>query len=222
MLEPAHLDRDRVEQLAPVILAELQLGVAQAVGRRPDRRQRRAQVMADGAQHGRLDRVRLPQRLGLEGAHRQPLTVDGDGKQRRQCGQQALASRQVRLAALDQLQRAHPPSACSQLDRRRVRRLRPVAVPSTIDADRAWRTAATRSPIQSIRPATSPPCSSEVAISASSAVSASRCSASVARRRARAASSLTTTAVTTYTASANQLRESSSVNVCTGGRGRRS
>ena len=89
---------------------------------------------------------------------------------------------------------------------------------STIDADGAWSTAATRSPIQSIRPATSPPCSSEVAISASSAVSASRCSASVARRRARAASSLTTTAVNTYTASANQLRESSSVNVCTGER----
>ena len=40
----------------------------------------------------------------------------------------------------------------------------------------------------------------------------------MARRRDRAASSLTTTAVTTNTASANQLRESASVNVWTGGR----
>ena len=50
-----------------------------------------------------------------------------------------------------------------------------------------------------------------MAISASSADS-------VARRRDRAASSLTTTAVTTNTASANQLRESASVNVYSGGR----
>jgi hypothetical protein len=57
-----------------------------------------------------------------------------------------------------------------------------------------------------------------VATSATSAASISRCSASVARRRARVARPLTTTAVTRYTASANQLRESASVNVCTGGR----
>jgi hypothetical protein len=57
-----------------------------------------------------------------------------------------------------------------------------------------------------------------VATLARSAVTTSRCSASVARRRARAASPLTTTAVTRYTASANQLRESDSVSVRTGGR----
>ena len=92
------------------------------------------------------------------------------------------------------------------------------SAPITIDADRALRMAATRSPIDSSWPATSPPSSSDVATSARSAVSTSRCSASVARRRVLAARPDTTTAVTTYTASANQLRESDRVNVCTGGR----
>jgi hypothetical protein len=45
-----------------------------------------------------------------------------------------------------------------------------------------------------------------------------RSSDSVARRLDRAASSLTTTAVTTKTASASQFRESASVNVWMGGR----
>ena len=40
----------------------------------------------------------------------------------------------------------------------------------------------------------------------------------MARRRDPAASSLTTTAVTEYAVSANQFVESSSVNVCLGGR----
>ena len=43
-------------------------------------------------------------------------------------------------------------------------------------------------------------------------------SASRARRRERVASSDTTTDVTTNTISANQLRESASVSVCTGSR----
>jgi hypothetical protein len=52
-----------------------------------------------------------------------------------------------------------------------------------------------------------------------SAVAASACAAaSSARRRERAASSLTTIAVTTKTPSANQLLESASVKVWTGGR----
>ena len=48
--------------------------------------------------------------------------------------------------------------------------------------------------------------------------SRSRCSASAARRRARAASSLTTIAVKRYTASATQFSESCSDSVCAGGR----
>ena len=65
--------------------------------------------------------------------------------------------------------------------------------------------------IRSSSSLTSPCSSSEVAISASS----DDCRA---WRRSRAASSLTTTPVATKTASANQFRESVSVNVWTGGR----
>ncbi len=53
---------------------------------------------------------------------------------------------------------------------------------------------------------------------ASNDASRSRCSASAARRRERAESSLTTIAVTEYASSANQLVESCSENVCRGGR----
>ena len=84
-------------------------------------------------------------------------------------------------------------------------------------ADRALRIAATRSLMWTSSSATSRPSNSDVA-SSRSAASISRCSASVVRRRARVASPLTTTAVTRYTASANQLRESESVNECTGGK----
>ena len=78
--------------------------------------------------------------------------------------------------------------------------------------------AATRSLMRPSSPARSCPSNSDVATSATSAASVSRCSASIARRRAPVASPLTTTAVTRYTASANQLRESVSVKECTGGR----
>ncbi len=55
-------------------------------------------------------------------------------------------------------------------------------------------------------------------MSASSDASRCRCSASTVRRRERAASSLTTTAVPEYTASANQFALSVKVSVWTGGR----
>ena len=85
------------------------------------------------------------------------------------------------------------------------------ASPSVIRASSTWSARAASAEIRSSSVPTVPRSSSEVAISASS-------DASRARRRERAARSLTTIAVTTKTASANQFLESASVNVCTGGR----
>lgn len=75
-------------------------------------------------------------------------------------------------------------------------------------------TCAASAAIRSSSSLTLPWAGSEVAIRANKADSR-------ARRRERAANSLTTTAVTRNTASANQLRESASVSVYRGGRKKR-
>ena len=66
------------------LVVELEGGVVEPAGGGRDRGQRRAQVVRDRAEHGRLDRVASPKRLRLERLALQQLAVDRDGEQRRQ------------------------------------------------------------------------------------------------------------------------------------------
>ncbi len=81
-VEPLGLAEDRLGELAAVLGRERELAVGESAGRREDRHQRRAQVMADRAQHRRLHRVAAPQRLGLERLLREPLPLGGHLSQR--------------------------------------------------------------------------------------------------------------------------------------------
>ena len=83
------VDGDRVEQLGPVGITQLELVVAQRTDRGRDARQRRAQVVGDRAQERSLDEVAAAQRLGLERVPLEPAPVERDGKQRSERRQEA-------------------------------------------------------------------------------------------------------------------------------------
>src|SRR5213078_27177 len=70
-LEPAQLEPDRLEEFFALFSAEPKRRVVQAFAGSPDRGQRRAEVVADGVQDGRLDRVALAKGLGLDSRTRQ-------------------------------------------------------------------------------------------------------------------------------------------------------
>jgi hypothetical protein len=69
-LESPDLDPDRLEELVPVGIGELER--REALARRADCRQRRAQVVADRAENRRLRSVALAERLRLDRLLRQP------------------------------------------------------------------------------------------------------------------------------------------------------
>ncbi len=78
------------------MLVEPEVVPVETLARSPDRGQGRPEIVADGPQHGGLDRVAAPQSLGLERSERQPLAVERDGQQRGQCGEDALGDRGTR------------------------------------------------------------------------------------------------------------------------------
>ena len=94
----------------------------EAVDGDPDRGQRRAEIVADRAQHGRLDRVAPPQRLGVERLLPSALALRGDREQRGQRREEAAAGGEVRLGALADVERAHEASTRLQLERGLARR----------------------------------------------------------------------------------------------------
>ena len=204
--EPLGVDGDRVEELAAVLVGEDERLAAQRADRRRDPGQRRAEVVRDGAEQRRLDEVAAAQRLGLERLLLEAAAVERHGEQRGQRRQEPVPHAEVRVRVGRHVERADT----AALDLERDRRVRAAARrrPSSTSARSIPSTAAVCSPTQPSSASSGWPPSRWPAISASSDASRSRCSASAARRRDRAASSLTTSAVTVYTASANQFVES--------------
>jgi hypothetical protein len=113
------LDRDRVEQALAIGLGEVEPAVRETLGRSADSGQRRAEVVAYGAQHGGLGGVAAPQRLGLERLLGERLAIDSHRQQRCQRRQEALPHGDVRLGVVVDVERAHLTPA----DRQRQRRL---------------------------------------------------------------------------------------------------
>ena len=146
-----------------------------------------------------------------EATARSDAGAGGSGGGRRGSGRGCSAGR------VERSNEAGPPASSSRGDSpgggscrgpRSIRALSTPSTPATCVGDRG----------EFVRQKLRPREERGVEICARRAVSRSRCSASAVRRRARAAKSLTTIAVTRYTASANQFVRSASVNVCTGGR----
>ena len=172
-----------------------------------DRRQRRAQVVGDGAQQRRLELVAAAQRtrldhLGLQrgrapgrprAAPRAPAPrARADARawpSRRPADDQSADPVLTRRSSSSTRRRRHPARGV-ELDRRRTSR--PSASASRRDA--SPRASTTPAPPSRIR-----------ARSAARSASCRRCSASLARERASSATALATTAATRKTASATQL-----------------
>ena len=153
--------------------------LCEAVERLLDRGERRAQVVRDGLDDGRLDRVAAAQRLGLERLARELLALAGDGEERGEGRQEAPLDARRGLLALAAC-RACPTcaavhgSACgaSRASGRSGARRARSAPTRRRGAPRS--AARSRSSSSSSRV----PRSSSTAMSASSAASRSRCSAS--------------------------------------------
>ena len=129
--EPPGLDVDRLDELGAVELVELELFGAKPVRRCPDRRERRAKVVRDRLQDGRLDGVAPPKRIGVDSLLLQSLAVDGNTDERGQSGQEAAALRDARRFALGQVQRADQ----ALVDLQRVRGLaRGRRMPAELDS----------------------------------------------------------------------------------------
>ena len=95
-VEPVGVLLDRREQVGLVGLGPLHVGLPQAADAGLDRRQRRAQVVADGREQRGPHPVALGERLGLGGLGAQPFPVQGGGRLGGVAGQQRRRGR-VRL-----------------------------------------------------------------------------------------------------------------------------
>ena len=173
--------------------------------------------MRDRSQQRRLHEVAAPQRLGLERLLLQTAAVERDGEQRCERRKESVAHPEIGVGVGRYVERAdgsavdlkagsgHPPHGADAYRARSRRagcraRPPPASPPSPARCPVAARRANVRrsrragtTPVRAAR--RPPPC-----------------------RRDLLASSLTTSAVTEYTARANQFAESRSVNVCVGGR----
>jgi hypothetical protein len=89
-VEAVGLGADVREQLVHGLLTELHLIAAQGAHRSLDRRQRRAQLVGDGAQERGLERVRGAQRLGLDVGVGKALALLGECQDARQRARHAL------------------------------------------------------------------------------------------------------------------------------------
>ena len=152
---------------------------------------------------------RSPERLGLERLAGQPFAVDGDAEQRRERRDQPPPGGRSAPPRIVEVDDADAPCAG---DERVGGAVRPACPGRARSAP--GRPGGRGRPRRRSAPARRAPRRGPGARSRSRPGARTRSR----RLRDRAASSLTTTAVTTNTASANQLRESASVNVCTGGR----
>ena len=160
----------------------------------------RTQIVADRAEQRRLDRVAPPQRLRLERLACETLPVDRDAEQRRERRQEAPPGGGP--AGLGVARAESSRHACRRPAAGSCRGRSSSAGPSSIVASLGLERCAASGPRSArARRARRRARAARPAISASSADSS-------ARRRERAASSLTTTDVTTKTPSANQFRES--------------
>ena len=115
-IEAPRLGVDRGEQARAVLVAELQVGALEPVGRGSDRGQRRAQVVADRAQDRGLDRIAAPKRFGVDRPAAESLAVDRDRQQRGERSREAARELGVGLGLHEEP--AHVPVPGSQVERR--------------------------------------------------------------------------------------------------------
>ena len=145
-------------------------GFARPLGGGPDRGQRRAEVVRDGAQHRRLDRVAPPQRLRLERLAFELLPVDRDREQRRERGEERRATAASAVAGARRRERpdrapadreracatapatGSPRRARSARVRRRARRPRARRCRPSSSVERPAAAAATRRPPRAAPP----------------------------------------------------------------------
>ena len=176
------LESDRLEQLGPVASVELQLVAAKRVERCSIAGQRRAKVVGDGPEDGRLDRCRCggaprPRPLLARRRSRSLATASSEAS----AGRKPPPHRRGRLLALVRVERAdHAP-----VDRERVRRLARGRRARVAELDPRQQTPSTSAAPRAMRLellVEHPARRSSVATSARSAASRSRCSASAARR----------------------------------------
>ena len=175
------------------LVVERERRADEALGGHADRRQRRAQVVADGAQDGGLDRVARRSASASSASRASRSRSMATASSEASAGRNRRRTAQVRRRALADVERA---DAAGRRRRARAATRRPAAPAAAEDEPRAAApsTSATLGGDRVRSAATSPPGRSAVATPASRAASRSRCSASAARRRARAARSLTTIA----------------------------
>jgi hypothetical protein len=118
-LEPAVLDSDRLEEPGSIALVQLEDTTLEPIEGRFDRRQRCAQIVRDRLDHRSLDRVALPECLGVERLASEPLALGCSSEQRCEPGEQAPLNGEARLLVDRCVQRSDLPLA----DFERVRRL---------------------------------------------------------------------------------------------------
>ena len=191
-------------QLAPVAVVEPVAG--ERFGRGEDRGQRRAQVMADRAQQRGLEHVAAAQRARLDDVAEQRVALERGRQQRLQSGttrswtRPSVASGRPAGRTSDPIWRG--PSRSGNTSRRSSGCARSRLDGGRGQVERAARGARRRRAAPARR---SSPRSSVRAISAASAASRPRWSASSARLRAAFASELATIAATRKTASADPV-----------------
>ncbi len=135
--QPRDLDSDRLEQPGAIVARQVELRALEPVDRGAHRRERRAEVVRDGVEDDRLDRVRAAEPSRPLAARRRHLAAPG--LQPRTASARSGPLRRARSRRAHGSRRAAPPAAARQRHRRAALPLARAAQPRQRAGVRAWR-----------------------------------------------------------------------------------